>query len=285
MFVILGATGNIGSELVARLSHAGHPVLAITHSAEKARTLALPHVEAIALDVNDTEALRAAFRRGSRAFLLNPPADPSGDTNAAELASAGSIAAALDGSGLEKVVAESTYGAQSGDAIGDLSVLFEFERLVAASGIPAAINRGAYYYSNLAMFLEPAGQGVIHVPFPKDFSLPMVAPSDLAEAAADRLLRPTSVTGIRHVEGPRHYSFADVADSFGRALGRPVEVETIPRRQLEQSFRQVGFSPEAARSYARMTEATIDDVYQPQDDPIRGAVALDDYVAGLVADH
>ena len=62
-------------------------------------------------DVHDVEAMREVFRRGKRLFLLNPPADPSIDTDAVERETARCLLAALEGSGLEKVVAELTYGA------------------------------------------------------------------------------------------------------------------------------------------------------------------------------
>lgn len=53
-------------------------------------------------------ARREIFRNGKRAFLLNPPASISTDTQVEEIRAVASIVAALDGSGLEKVVAEST---------------------------------------------------------------------------------------------------------------------------------------------------------------------------------
>ena len=44
---------------------------------------------------------------GKRAFLLNPPAAPSSDTDVEERATVAAIVEALEGSGLEKVVAAS----------------------------------------------------------------------------------------------------------------------------------------------------------------------------------
>ena len=96
-------------------------------------------------DIRDTDALRDVFRTGRRAFLLNPPADPSTDTDAEERATVASIVAALDGSGLEKVVAQSTYGARPGERCGDLTVLYELEQALA---IPASVLRAAYYMTN-----------------------------------------------------------------------------------------------------------------------------------------
>nr|WP_314260353.1 NAD(P)H-binding protein [uncultured Devosia sp.] len=281
MFIVLGASGNIGSQVTKILSQAGEPVLAVVHSADKADAIRTETVEPVVADLRDSDALRRIFRRGQRAFLLNPPGDPTGDSNASELETAHSIADALADSGLEKIVLASTYGAQPGDGIGDLSTLYEFEQLAGASGIPLAINRGAYYFSNLEILADAARDGVLPTAFPADFTLPMVSPQDLGVAAAERLLSGVDDVGIRYVEGPARYSFGDVAACFSQHLGRDVRVQTTPRDQWEESFKAVGFSAATAGAFARMTEATLDGPELP-DNPIRGRVTLEDYIAGLL---
>ena len=278
MFIILGASGNIGSQVVKSLNEAGQPVLAVVHGAEKAKAL---DVEAVVADVTDSDALRAVFRRGKRAFLLNPPGDVSGDSDAAELATSKSITDALADSGLEKVVVASTYGARPGDGIGDLTTLYDFEERAKASGIPVAINRGAYYFTNLAMLVEPAKGGTLPAMFPASFQLPMVHPADLGVIAAERLQTPIDDVGVTYVEGPNRYSFGDVATAFARHLGREVSVVTTPREQWEESFRKLGFSDEAASAYTRMTAATLDELELPPS-PRRGSATLDEYVEWLV---
>lgn len=280
MFIVLGASGNVGSEVVKALTAAGQPVLAVVHSEEKSVRLRSRLVEPIVVDLTDGEALRAILRRGRRAFLLNPPGDPAGDSTAQELATVRSISGALADSGLEKIVVASTYGAQQGEEIGDLSTLHEFERLAVASGIPTAINRGAYYFTNLDMLADAAREGSLPTAFPADFVLPMVSPIDLGAAAAERLQSAMDDTGIVYVEGPARYTFEDVAAAFSQFLGRRVEVLTTPRDQWEESFRAVGFSPQAARAFARMAAATMDAPELP-DNPYRGAVSLQAHVAGL----
>lgn len=80
--------------------------------------------------------------------MLNPPADTTKDTDVIERRTVANILMALEGSGLEKVVAESTGGAQPRDRIGDLNVLWELEEGLSRQTIPAAINRAAYYMTN-----------------------------------------------------------------------------------------------------------------------------------------
>ena len=80
MHVILGGTGHIGSALAQALLDCDEPVLIVTHDADKRSDWGARGAEVAVVDVADTHALREVFRRGTRAFLLNPPADPSGAT-------------------------------------------------------------------------------------------------------------------------------------------------------------------------------------------------------------
>src|SRR5687768_13410589 len=111
MYVIMGGTGHVGSETAIALLNRGQAVTIVTRDANRARRVLAPgiskQVEYAEADVEDVGSLRAAFRRGRRAFLLNPNADPGSDTDAVERRTVARILEALEGSGLEKVVAES----------------------------------------------------------------------------------------------------------------------------------------------------------------------------------
>lgn len=281
MFIILGATGHVGSATADVLLEAGEPVTVVTRSEDKAAQWRARGAEAAVVDVCDTPALKALFGPGRRAFLLNPPAAPDSDTDAREHATLAAIMAAIDGSGLDKVVLESTYGAQPGDAIGDLSVLYDFERALAAQPIPHAIQRAAFYMSNWAMYFDAAKAGMIETVYPEDFAMPMVAPADLGQNAARLLREPPGAPVLDWVEGPARYTSRDVADAFARALGTPVALTVISRDRWEASYRNLGFSPEAAAAYTRMAEMTVGQPAWPED-PVRGTTTLDDYLAALV---
>lgn len=281
-FVVLGATGHIGSVVARTLLRDGHQVIAVVHDEAKAGDLKSQGAEIDVVDVGDPKALRATLRRGRRAFLLNPPAPVDTDTDAEENRTATSIAEAVGGAGLEKVLVASAYGAQSGEAIGDLSVLWNFEIDVGSTAIPMAVNRGAYYFTNLDMLVDEARQGSISTMFPAGLDIPMVAPTDLGLAAASRIAGPLDDIGVKYVEGPEAYSFDDVAAAFSKTLGHAVTVRTIGRSQWEASFMQAGFSERAARAYARMTEVSRAGVERP-DDPMRGTTTLLSHISRLVS--
>ncbi len=282
MHIIVGGTGQVGSAVARALMKRGEPVTVVTRDVAHAADLAAAGAKVAVVDIRDVKGLRATFRTGTRAFLLNPPADPSGDTDAEERANVAAIINALDGSNLEKLVAASTYGARAGERCGDLTVLYEFEERLRAQPIPAAINRGAYYMSNWAGMLSLALEtGKLPSFFPADLSLPMVAPVDLGEVAADRLVSLIDDIALQHVEGPECYSAREVASAISVAFDRTIEVDVIPREAWEPTFLQFGFSSEAAASYACMTAAVIDGQTSGPADPVRGRTSVAAFVDAM----
>lgn len=281
MFIVLGATGHIGSVVADTLLAAGESVTVVTRSAEKAENLIKKGAKPAVVDVTDSRALASVFRTGKRAFLLNPPASVSRDTDAEEHKTLEAIISALDEAGLEKIVLASVYGAHSGTRCGDLTVLYDFEQALKRQPVPITTQRAAYYMSNFDELLKPAREGVLPSMFPADFVLPMIAPADLGRAAAGFLREPTGVTGLHYVEGPERYTIRDVANAFAVALGRPVNVKVTPREDWTSAYKKLGFSDAAAQSYACMTGVTLDSAAFPKT-PVRGTTTLQSYITRLI---
>ncbi len=283
MFIILGASGHLGSVVAQTLIERNLPVTVVSRDPRKITVWQERGALGAVVDIHDSDALRRVFQNGTRAFLLNPPADIALDTDIEERATAASIAAALHGSGLEKVVLVSTFGAKPGDRLGDLSVLYDFEQNALTQGVPVTIQRGAYYFSNWDAQLAEAQSGTLTTMLPPHRKIPMIAPDDLGRAAAARLIEPwNGDTELHLVEGPERYSVTDVADTFARVLDRPVEVKTVPPESWEAAYRALGFSVPAATAYARMTEETAKAPFPSLADTEKGATRLEDYIQTLV---
>lgn len=60
-----------------------------------------------------------------------------------------------------------------------------------------------------------------------------------------------------------------------------MRVDTTPRDQWEESFRQVGFSAVSARSFAGMPGAALADPELPEN-PLGGTVRLEEYLKSLL---
>ncbi|GAB4044692.1 NmrA family NAD(P)-binding protein [Spirosoma jeollabukense] len=283
MYIILGATGHVGSVVAQLLLDQGEDVTIITHDALKKEEWQQKGATVAIADVHEANQLRTVFQRGKRLFVLNPPAPITTDTAQEERKSVQSILATLPDSGIEKIVVESTYGAQPGNRVGDLGVLYELEQGLVQTGIPTSIVRAAYYMSNWDMALPTARQvGQVHTLYPPDFTLPMVAPQDLGAVGARLLQESVEKTGLHYVEGPQRYSSADVAAAFAAALGKAVKAVETPREAWVSTLQQTGFSGPAAESMAAMTAITLDQTYELPAAPIRGATTLQDYISALV---
>jgi uncharacterized protein YbjT (DUF2867 family) len=281
MHIILGATGHVGSAVAMALLDQREAVTVVTRDARRAEPFRRRGAVVAVADIHDTDASRAVLQRGSSAFLLMPPADPSTDTVAEERRTVANIVRAIQGTDLKKLVVQSTYGAQPGEGLGDLAVLYELERAVVALGKPTSVVRAAYYMSNWDSALATArDEGVVHTFFPPDLALPMVAPADLGKVAARLLTVESEHTGVRYVEGPTTYSAADVSRALAQVLRREVRTLETPRAQWVATFQALGLSPVAAASYARMTAITVDGAERPEK-PERGPTTLGDYVQAL----
>lgn len=284
MYIVLGANGHVGSAVANTLLSQGQPVTVVTHDATHGGGWEDKGAQVAVADVRDVLGLREVLRGGERLFMLNPPAPPSTDAAAREKQTVLCIIEAIEGSGIRKVVAESTYGAQPGDNLGDLGVLYDMEqRLAAIPELSVSVIRAAYYMSNWDAALQQArDQGVVHAFFPPDFKLPMVAPHDLGLVAARLLCAPIEDGGLQYVEGPDRYGSADVAAAFARALDRPVQAVQTPAGQWVPSLMAAGFSQVAAESMAAMTQTTLDERYDMPAQPERGATTLQAYIDALV---
>ncbi len=279
MHIILGGTGHVGRATARALLARGEPVTVVTRTAERAEDLRGLGAAIAVADIHDTEGLRAVFRQGKRLFALNPPASPEQDPDAEERRTIASILSATEGSGLEKVVGHSTYGARKGKNIGDLGTLFELEQGLQGLSIPTSILRAAYYMTNWEMSLELARrEGILTTFFPADFRLAMVAPQDLGEAAAELMTDPPGKIRVVHAEGPERYTSNDVATALSDLFNRTVKVASLPPERWEETFLSFGFSQSAARSYAGMTRLAVTMPVPDLSEVRRGKVGLRAYL-------
>lgn len=286
MHVILGATGHVGSMVATALLQADRKVGIITRDPTKAAAWREKGATVFVVDIADTSALHDVFCQARRVFLLNPPASPATDTDREERRTVHSILTALKGIEFDKIVLQSTYGAQPGDHCGDLGTLYEFEQGAQKLGQPLSIIRAAYYMSNwLPLARTAATSGHFLSLLPAELKVPMVAPEDVGRFAADLMNAPTVGINIYDIEGPEHYSASDVVKVFTHLFRRPVAVQDIPRKSWLGHYRQTGFSEEAARSYARMTGLFIDGRYEQPAHPYKGQTSLAAYFQNSFANH
>lgn len=287
MHIITGGTGRVGSALAEALLRVGEKVTIVSRSSKNAKEWMNKGAQIAVADIYDTVALHEIFKKGKSIFILNPPADPMTDTPLQERKTAASLVEALKNSNAEKVVVESTLGAQPGYDIGDFGVLYELEQNVATLSYPYSIIRPGYYMSNWDEQLPAIKEnGKLMSFFPADLKFPMVAPADIGELAA-QLMMNNNTAKLNSIHGPEFYSARDVAEAFSKALSKKVEVKVIPKDQWKTTFMSIGFSEQGAASYTNMTEISLREFEKPTDTKgyIKGKTTLQEHISSLVESH
>ncbi|RYY55878.1 MAG: NAD-dependent epimerase/dehydratase family protein [Chitinophagaceae bacterium] len=283
MYIITGATGHIGSEVVKALLAASQRVTGITSDPANKKKIESQGAAAVVADVSDTPKLTEVFNKGIRLYLLNPPAPIDGDPSEKENTQVDSLIAAIRKSTFEKVVAASTYGAQQGKRLGDLDVLFNMEGKLKGAVRDCCIIRGAYYLSNWDMAISMArSDGKIYSLYPPAFKLPMVAPADLAARAVSALLSPPAGHELIQLEGPARYSANDIAKTLGDILHKRIQAVSIRQEDWHPWLVKSGFSPRAAESMVNMTRLTLEGHFPDEKDVEKGDTTPEMYFRKLL---
>jgi uncharacterized protein YbjT (DUF2867 family) len=225
MFVVTGATGNVGRTLLSILAARGAAVTAVSRGR---RPVAVPGgVRYHRADLEDPESLRPALAGADAMFLLVEGAGAKLDgSKILEVAASAEV---------KRIVLQSSQAVGTRPGAASHAPLHAIEDQVRRSGLDWTILRPGGFASNAFAWADPVRSGrTVAAPF-GDVGLPVVDPDDIAEVAATTLHgghdgRTYELTGPA-LSTPRQRA-ADLA----AALGEPIRfVEQSPdeaRRQM-----------------------------------------------------
>jgi len=175
MYVVTGATGNVGSAVVEALAGRGEHVRAV--SRHPPDTPATPTVEPVAGDLNDPATLAESLGGATGAFLLSGYADMPRLLELARRA------------GVRRVVLLSSSSVATGKT--DNAVVAyhtQAEDDVRASGIPWTFLRPCMFMTNALQWVDQLAAGdVVRAPFP-NVANAVVDPADIGAVAAEALV-------------------------------------------------------------------------------------------------
>jgi uncharacterized protein YbjT (DUF2867 family) len=219
MFLVTGATGNVGAEVVRALTAADQEVRALARSD---RPAGLPQaVEAVAGDLNRPESLAAALAGVQGVFLLPGYEDMDG------------VLAEVRRAGVERVVLLSGSSAGSGDTGNAVSAyMIRSEDAVRESGVPFTILRPFGFMSNALRWRDQLRAGdVVREPF-AEVAVAVIDPADIGQVAARALLADGHEGRIHVLSGPQALRPAERVGILGAALGRDLRLERCPTTRL-----------------------------------------------------
>ncbi|MDC0668725.1 NmrA family NAD(P)-binding protein [Nannocystis radixulma] len=226
--LVTGATGNVGSAVVARLLARG--VACRIGVRDPATVAPTPGVTPVALDFRRPDTFAAAVAGAGGLFLVRPPAIADVRSTLCPLVDAAAAAR------VPHVVFLSVVGADRNRVVPHHAV----ERHLARGHVPWTILRPGFFAQNLgdAYRLDLRERDELFVPAGRG-RVAWIDTRDLGELAADVLLTPAEHRGRGYtLTGREACGFAEVAELLSRALGRPIH-----------------YTPASALGYARRLRA------------------------------
>ncbi|TPI72375.1 NmrA family NAD(P)-binding protein [Mesorhizobium sp. B2-8-9] len=215
--VVVGATSEVGAEVSARLTGAGHEVRGIARS--------------LGVALEDQAALDAAFSGADSAYVMIPFDVTAPDLHHFEDEVGARLASSIAKAGLRRIVLLSGLNAhlRMGTSLGAALM----EKRLAALGLEELVYlRASFFMENFIKgmgFVEQAASGVFASPFRGDLPMPLIAAKDVGERAAALLnAEHFPIQRVVELHGGGSYTFEQATEILGRAIGKEVAYHEVP---------------------------------------------------------
>jgi uncharacterized protein YbjT (DUF2867 family) len=238
-YLITGATGDVGSKVVACLLECGERPRLFVRDARKARSLFGDRVDIVEGDLGNDASLRGALEGVDKLFLVNSgPQIPVRDEIAAEAAKA---------AGVRHLVKLSSMDVQHGLAIGAWHE--RGEAAIRASGIPFTFIQPTGFMSNLLAWARLIkDEGVVRSSTGHGRRA-FIHSSDIAAVATNVLMTHQYEGKSLPITGPYALTFGEVTAKVGEAIGRQLTFQPISDEEARQRYSAVSGSPEETEAH------------------------------------
>lgn len=265
MYTITGVTGHVGPVATKELLSQGWHVRAVVRDPAQSKAWEERGADIAVADFSDRVALSEALRGSDGAFVLLPSIPTGDDTDHRRMAD--SIAGAVGDSGIRHVVMLSSIGADLVDGTGPVRWLHHFEVALRETGVLLSAIRSPHFQEKVEPLVGTAREAGIYPVFGEsaDVPSPMVATRDIGKAVAETLLLPPSKSEVVDLVG-LEYSEREVAQELGTALGRHLQVVTIPRSEWLGAMTDEGLPLSLAQELAALYDAEQKGLFQHRGD-------------------
>ncbi|QEC53223.1 uncharacterized protein YbjT (DUF2867 family) [Anseongella ginsenosidimutans] len=260
MNIVIGASGQVGSNILKEIMRRDLPVRAVVRDPAK---LSEKNVETRTADLFNLEQLTQALQGGTCVFLLTPENPASNDIIGETKHVVDNYKKAIQDSGIKKVIGLSCVGAQIEDNTGNILMSRMLEEGISALDVQKVFVRPSYYYSNWLGFLETMKQyGVLPTFFPDNLKIDMNSPLDVAACIAGIIIKDAFSEDEKVIEltGPEKYNSLEVAGTFSKLLNKNIEAQPIPKEKWNETLKSAGFTENTAANLSDMTRAVIDHI-------------------------
>ncbi|MBD3581641.1 NmrA family NAD(P)-binding protein [Flavobacterium selenitireducens] len=288
--IVTGSLGNISKPLTQQLVAQNHDVTVISHSDKRESEIRNLGAKAAIGSISDENFLVDTFL-GADVVYLMIPSDYKTHDMTADIASTGATyAAAIEKSGVKRIVVLSSMGAHLPTGNGPLSALGlaekNYEKL---QGVDITYLRPGFFYTNyLAQIGLVNNAGILGDNTSPNTRFLLTHPADIAEVAADVILNPTTRKSLRFIVSDE-LNNTQIASLLGKSIKKPdLTWVQFSNEDYKNGLMQNGFSESAARAYVEMGEAFLDgraydEVDTNQDKIVKGKRRFEDFAAEVFA--
>jgi uncharacterized protein YbjT (DUF2867 family) len=259
MYVITGATGNIGRVITQELLKRNQKVRAVARNASKLKDLENMGAEILAGNVEDPSFLEQAFHGAAGVFTMNPPNPFSEDYRKEQRKVASAITSAVRNSKISYVVNLSSIGGELPAGTGPIAGLHEQEEMLNAVEEANVLHLRPTYFMENFLFTIPMirNMGISGSSIRPDLSFPMIATIDIGMHAAKRLeLLDFAEKRVQYLLGPRDLTWPEATKVLGASIGKPdlPYIHFAYAEELEGMV-QSGLTRNIAELYSEMSKA------------------------------
>ncbi|MBJ6108662.1 NAD(P)H-binding protein [Hymenobacter sp. BT523] len=250
--IITGSLGHISRPLTQALVQQGHAVTVISSKAEKQAAIEALGATAAIGSLEDVDFLTATFTGADAVYAMVPPNFAIPDFRPYYNRLGRNYAQAIAQAGVKRVVHLSSYGADLDHGTGIILGAHDVEQLLnALPGVALTHLRPVYFYYNfynLIGMIKTAG--FIGTNYGGEDKLLLVAPADIAAAAAEELTKP-AVPGqdVRYIASDERTA-TETARILGAAIGKPdLQWVVLPDEQYRSGMEQSGMPAQLASDF------------------------------------
>ena len=224
MILITGAAGKTGKAVLKALVTRGAQVRALVRNpAHEAALKTIGARDVVVGAMDDPDTLARATEGIEAIYHICPNVSPH------EMSFATALVDAATGAGASRLIYHSVLHPQI-EAMPHHWNKLRVEEMLFSSGLDITILQPtAYMQNSMAEWDRMVRDGIYRVPYPIDTRLSLVDLEDVAEAAATVLTNVSHSGASYELVGTPPLSQIEIAETFGRALKKPVraEAETV----------------------------------------------------------
>ena len=221
--IVTGSLGHMSQPLAKELVQQGHAVTVISSKPDRQAAIQALGATATIGSVEDAEFLAATFAGAGAVYAMIPPNFAAPDARAHYRSIGRAYVAAVQRAGVPRVVHLSSWGADLPAGTGFILGSHDVENMLNALPDVAVTHlRAGYLYYNLNNYVGMIkGRGFIGSNYGGNDGIVLVAPADIATAAAEELTT-SAAPGhtVRYVASDERTP-NEIAQVLGAAIGRP----------------------------------------------------------------